>query len=478
MNNHIEQSLADLRMRASKYERPERYYNGEHDLKFATEKFENTFGTLFREFALNLCPVVCDAVRDKLRINSFGVMSTGVAELGKQEPLQVSSNSANSPNSVNSATRSIWHRNRLATRAGEVHKEALKTGDAYLIVWPDDLGRACLYPNRAASISVAYDEDSLGRIAYAAKAWRTSDKHVRLNLLYPDRIERYISKEKAEGAVPEAKGFEPFGRRTPSSALGLRTPTSARDRNSTRADGGVRDPATDEGVRAPVIENPYGVVPVFHFANNADLGTYGRSELDAAIPVQDGLNKSVLDMLVAMEYSAFRQRWVAGIEVDYDAEGKAISPFKNGIDNLWVAGKDARFGDFEAAQLDQFLRVKDSFRVDIASVTGTPLHYFLQQVGEFASGESLKQSGTRFLAKVRDRQESFGQVWADAMSFALQIEGNPGTQLLTNWEDPSPMTERERLENLLLKRQLGLPLEQALIEAGYGGVDVNGMTSD
>ncbi|MEQ1646431.1 MAG: phage portal protein, partial [Pyrinomonadaceae bacterium] len=406
MNNHIEQSLADLRDRALRYERPERYYNGEHDLKFATEKFENTFGTLFREFALNLCPVVCDAVRDKLRIDSFGVMSTGVAELG-----------SDSSDSQNSLTRQIWHRNRMATRAGEVHKEALKTGDAYLIVWPDDLGRACLYPNRAANISVAYDEDSLGRIAYAAKAWRTSDKHVRLNLLYPDRIERYISKEKSEGALPEAKEFEPL--------VGTRTLLSAA-------------PGATERTGVSAFPNPYGVVPVFHFANNADLGTYGRSELEAAIPVQDGLNKSVLDMLVAMEYSAFRQRWVAGIEVDYDAEGKAISPFKNGVDNLWVAGKDARFGDFEAAQLDQFLRVKDSFRVDIASVTGTPLHYFLQQVGEFASGESLKQSGTRFLAKVRDRQESFGQVWADAMSFALRIEGNPGTQLLTNWEDPSP----------------------------------------
>jgi hypothetical protein len=61
-----------------------------------------------------------------------------------------------------------------------------------------------------------------------------------------------------------------------------------------------------------VVPNPYGVVPVFHFANNADLGMTGRSELEAAMPVQDGLNKSVLDMLVAMEFSAYRQRWAAG----------------------------------------------------------------------------------------------------------------------------------------------------------------------
>jgi hypothetical protein len=32
---------------------------------------ENAFGSLFREFALNLCPAVVDAVREKLKITSF-----------------------------------------------------------------------------------------------------------------------------------------------------------------------------------------------------------------------------------------------------------------------------------------------------------------------------------------------------------------------------------------------------------------------
>jgi len=71
MNKDIEKAIDDLRRSASRYEKPERYYNGDHDLRFATDKFENAFGSLFREFALNLCPVVCDAVRDKLRITSF-----------------------------------------------------------------------------------------------------------------------------------------------------------------------------------------------------------------------------------------------------------------------------------------------------------------------------------------------------------------------------------------------------------------------
>ena len=79
MNKHIEQAIENLRSAAVRVERPERYYDGRHDLRFATEKFENTFGTLFREFALNLCPAVCDALKDKLRITGFSVESVGNA---------------------------------------------------------------------------------------------------------------------------------------------------------------------------------------------------------------------------------------------------------------------------------------------------------------------------------------------------------------------------------------------------------------
>ena len=122
------------------------------------------------------------------------------------------------------------------------------------------------------------------------------------------------------------------------------------------------------------------------------------------------------------------------------------------------------------------MKVKDSFRIDMASVTGTPLHYFLQNTTGFPSGESLKKAETRFLSKVRDRQESFGQVWADAMAFALRIEERtPDARLITMWEDPAPMADREVLENILLKMQIGLPASQALLEAGYGEADVKGM---
>jgi hypothetical protein len=446
MNTNIEQVIDAFRNQVGRYRRTNRYYRGEHNLNFATEKFANTFGDLFREFALNLCPAICDAVKDKLKVTQFGIDQMMIDETGT---MNCEPRGHGDAEGIRGKIDEIWQRNRMAIRSGEVHKEALKNGDAYVIVWPAADGGVSIFPNSAETCFVHYDDEMPGRITWAAKYWRTADKRTRLNIFYPDRIEKYVADEPQDGYLPDAKSFVPAGSKASMSAV------------------------------QSVLDNPFGVVPVFHFANNADIGAFGQSELDAAIPVQDGLNKSVLDMLVAMEVCAYRQRWAAGIEVQYDKDGKPMAPFKAGIDHLWLAeSTDAKFGDFAASDLDQFLKVKDGFRIDMASVTGTPLYYLMPQMRGFPSGESLRKAETRFLAKVRDRQESFGQVWADVMAFALKIAGHCDVRLITNWEDPSPTNERELLENLRLKMELGISTEQALKEAGYGDEDTELMAGN
>ncbi len=421
MNHTLEQAIDQFRNQAARYRKTRRYYAGEQDLQFASEKFASTFGNLFREFALNLCPAIVDAVRDKLKIESFG---------------------GNADAFVRESVERIWRSNRMAIRSGEVHKETLKNGDAYVIVWPGSDGRVQIVPQSAETCTVHYDENEPGRIAWAAKQWRDADKRTRLNLFFPDRIEKYVADDRHGQFLPDAKSFVGYGD-TPQTAPEAGTPA--------------------------VQSNRFGIVPIFHFANNADIGAFGRSELDDAMAVQDGLNKSVLDMLVAMEVCSFRQRWIAGIEVKIDQEtGKEIPPFTTSMNNVWMTeNTEARFGEFGASDLEQFLKVKDGFRIDMASVTGTPLYYLMPQIRGFPSGESLRKAETRFLAKVRDRQEQFGAVWEDAMSFALRLAGHPDVSLTTQWEDPSPANERDVLENLRLKLDLGVPPEQILREAGY-----------
>src|SRR5437762_5919871 len=108
MNKDIEQAITNLRFSAVRYAKATRYYNGDHDLAFASEKFQNTFGTLFREFALNLCPVICDAVRDKLRVTGFSVESGRNAGSLSASALETDTQAG----SLRSDMRRIWHRNR------------------------------------------------------------------------------------------------------------------------------------------------------------------------------------------------------------------------------------------------------------------------------------------------------------------------------------------------------------------------------
>lgn len=428
-NIDIKTAAKALNGNAAKYQKSSRYYDGDHDLSFATEKFENAFGALFRAFSLNMCPAVCDAVRDKLRVTGFRV------EAGDEK--------------ISEATWKLWQDNRMGKRAGEIHREAMISGDAYAIVWVDPDKRTTIYPNRAGSCTVVYDEETPGKILWAAKYWLTrpdakGDKRARLNLFYPDRIEKYISVKKVDGSLPD----------------------QPKDWAEYEDDGGAE------------VKNPYGVVPVFHFGNNADIGSFGKSEISQVIPVQDALNKSVLDMLVAMEFAAFRQRWASGIEIEYDDDGKAKAPFTAGVERLWVSeNPEVKFGDFEAANLEQFLKVKDGFRVDVATVSGTPLHYFMLTGASFPqSGISIEKLESRFLAKVRDRMESFGQVWEDLMSFALRIDGKQkDIRLFTEWQDPAPLSEKEQLENILIKKEIGISDRQALVEAGYGEEDIDAM---
>lgn len=428
----IDRAARYLREVRARYTRTEQYYDGVHDLAFATDKFKNTFGKIFRAFSLNLCPAVVDAVKDNLVITGFR------AETGAD--------------TIPDEAWQIWQRNRMGKRSGEVHKEAVKNGDAYAIVWPDERGRATIYPQRAGMCTVEYDDEMPGRILWAAKYWRRPDNRYRVNLMFADRVEKYISKPVPETSRelkqnPETVGYEPY-----------------------------RD---DRG--GDVFRNPYGRVPVFHFANNADIGQLGRSELKDVLPVQDALNKSVLDMLVAMEFAAFRQRWISGIEIEYDDKGEPIAPFKSGADRLWLTeSAETKFGDFEAADLKQFLEVKDNFRIDFASVSGTPLYYFMQTGANFPqSGESYRRAETRFVNKIRDRQESFGNVWEDVMSFALAID-NKGrdVRLFAEWQEAGRLSELEELENLLRKQDLGVTTEQLLTEAGYGAADIAKMLAE
>ena len=423
----IKSVLKELASRQDRYRKFDDYYRGKHNLAFVTERFQNAFGHLFRKFALNLMPTVVDAPKNKLRVTGFAV------EEGSD---------------LATEAWKIWQTNRMQQQAGSVHLEALKTGDAYVIVWPDSNGVARIHPQKSRLCTVTYDEEEPGKIVSAAKVWLTAGKKVRLTLYYPDRIEKYITRGAHTNGLPDgAKAFDQF---------------------------------LVDGEPWP-LPNPYGVVPVFHFANKAAIGEFGDSELCDVTPIQDGLNKTVLDLMVAAEFFSFPQRYAIGLEVDNDpVTGKPITPW-TGVERwLTVGSPDAKFGQFESGDLEQFLKVKAEFAADVARISGTPLHYLMLDKGDFPSGEAMNRAEARLLAKVEDRQISFGGEWESLLALALQIDGHGDerTRLFVQWADAATVSDSEKLDTLLKKKDLGVSERQLLIEAGYGEKDIERMLAE
>jgi hypothetical protein len=224
---------------------------------------------------------------------------------------------------------------------------------------------------------------------------------------------------------------------------------------------------------ASVVPNPYGRVPIFHFPNKR-FQSPGISELTDVYPLQDALNKAVTDLLVAMEFSSYRQRWVTGLdvgEIDENSGRPKNPPFNHGVDKILAASSpETHFGEFGATDLTQFLEVHENLRSEIARVSGTPLHYLFITRGDFPSGEAMKSAEARFTKKVIDRQINFGNTWEDAVAFGMQIDGDElptSYRLSTMWEDASPTTPREIAETMLMKKALGVSERQLLKELKY-----------
>lgn len=438
-----QQALDQLRKGAARYELPKAYYAGQHRLAFATDKFKNAFGLIFRGFRDNLCPPVIEAVSDRLELTGFQTEGAARRRTAARPGAKPQSDA------LGDAAWEIWQSNRMDLRAIEVHDECLVAGDSYVIVWPDRDGEPRFYPQKAEQMTVYYDEENLGVILWAAKCWRVG-KRVRLTLYYPDRIEKFITTSNTDTIPDRATAFEPF------QAM-------------------ARDGVEPEPWPLP---NPYERVPVFHFANGAAIGSFGLSELEDAIPIQDALNKAVLDMLVAMEFVALPQRWVAGIEVDIDGDtGKAKSPFTPGVDRIWTTGNEnAKFGEFAQADLSKFTAVQDNFRMEIARITSTPLHFFMLNTNP-PSGEALKALESRFTKKCQKRQIAFGNIWEDAIGFALRIAGRGGDdgKLASLWTHPAPQSEKEQTEALINKKNLGVSKRQCLRELDYTEEQINEM---
>lgn len=412
------------------------YYDGVHNLAFASEKFREAFGGLFDAFADNWCGVVVDAVEERLHVQGFRVDPETAA--------------------VDSKASDVWKANELDLQATMGHADGLIAGAFFVTVWPDDDGKPEITVESPRFTIVEHHPKQHRRRTAALRTWMDEDGYEHAELFTPEEVWLYRSRAKVGSIVDH-------GRRQ-----WIPDPDAA-----TKTDAAGR------------MAHAFGTVPVVQFLNRPRLtrsrraGWGAHSEIARIMPLQDAVNKLVADLLVTSEFAAFPQRWLTGFEPEEIMDPETGEPtgrykdptFRSGPGvTWWTEETEAKFGAFPVADLKGLTDAVELLVQHIASISATPPHY-LRASADRLSGESIKSAESGLVAKVGRRAGQWGSRWAEVMHLAGVVGNIPelknAPDLTTVWGDWETRTESEHVDALSKKKDLGVPLEQLWEEAGY-----------
>lgn len=459
--------LADFTQdgRHDRYMLAVQYYEGEHDT-LLTDRLKQWLERSHLNYSENICQVVVDALAERLAVvgvvtsedtpEADTVPAPAVGPDGLPDTTTVAPMAPETQDMGEWIWQRVWDGSQGDQLQIEVHAETVKKGDSYLIVDYDvKKRRAKMVRNTPEMVRMHYAGTEP---SFAVKKWYSNDaspvnpngaRVCRLNIYRADRIEKWFrlhDDRKSQGGWVEwlDDGDTVW-------------PTPWVDANS----------------------QPLGL-PVFHFANRPADDHYGTAEHRIIIPLQDRLNKELIDLAAVLDQQGWPQRWATGIESTTD--------LKSVPGEIWNSPSElAQFGQFDAASGDGILKSIESTMERASVISRTPT-YMLELTGGVPSGKALIVSESGLVSKIKNRQIFNGNDWVEALRMASIVtvvfggtdddEQPPITDLgllrsmsiNVAWRDPHTADELQHIQTLQGWQALGVPDEYLWTK--LEGVDV------
>lgn len=406
------------------------YYSGRHPLPQVPGLRNEEYQRWMRNARANWVELVVESLRERLAVVGFRVGDEGPE--GDRE------------------ADTIWQRNQLDAESGLVHQAALVFGRAYVLVGVDPYGtgrQALVTPEHPTEAVTEGTPGHPRRRAAGLKVWRDDwTGRYRASLYLPEAIYQFTSDKDNVTWLTGDQKLVPW-------TLDTQMP------------------------------NPFGAVPLVPFRNKRTMLTEGSGEFESVIDIQDRINASLINLISAMRYGAFRQRWAVGLETDKDPiTGQNIEPFKLDIRKLWsVPATDVTFGEFTETRLEGYIQAAREGVKDLAAITRTPPHYLLGEVVN-ATGDALKAAETGLVSKALDRQTHWGESWEEVMRLAGKVEGIPALadsdSSETLWRDPESRSMAELADAALKLKTIGFPFRNLAARMGETPQEIERMVAD
>lgn len=205
----------------------------------------------------------------------------------------------------------------------------------------------------------------------------------------------------------------------------------------------------EEGIEVTV-KGAHGApeCPVTRFASAVDLEGRTVGVVEPMIPLQNRINQTVFDLLVAQTYGSFKVRYATGmapplitqwfdeagrptsepVDPDNPPDGYSLKQVPAPMDHnarrfLFAEDPDAKFGSLDETPLEGFISSIDMSIRHLAAVSQTPPHHLLGQIANL-SAEALLAAETSLSRKVEEFRKAFGESWERVFRLAGALAGD------------------------------------------------------
>jgi hypothetical protein len=419
---------------------PGAYYNGQHRLAFATQKFREAFARYYAPLANNWMKIVVEAPVSRLEIQGFRFdpdTSKNTWELD-----------------ADADAWKMWQANNFDAISRMVHVDACKLRVSYLLVAPPDPNdrynsAPIMTGEHPSQCYVFANPTNPNRRLAALKRWADDwDNHAYATVWLPDSITQYRSLRPIQGSASEQQItiYDQYGEPIPSSLNKIVwTETSH-------------------------IANEIGVVPMVAVVNNPDLLDGGSSDLEAAIPIQDAVNKYCLDMQVSSEFHAYPQRWATGWEraVDdtgHELTGREVETMMAATRMIRAESHETTFGAFTTGDVNNYILPIELYIDHLAAQTQTPVYYLKGKLANL-SADAMHAADQGLVDRCKGKILTYSDPWEEFMRTCFlavndQKRGHAQSAEVI-WADPESKSLAVVVQAAVQMRQaLNVPIEMA-----------------
>lgn len=395
--------------------RIDKYLHGEHDEPYMPDMADAEYKLLARRCVSNWMPLLVGTPAQAMYVDGFRRGRAGATDTDEKTP-----------------EWDHWQRSRLDARQAAVHRGALTYGHAFTVTERLKNRKVATKGLSALRTAALFEDPANDDTPFAALT---------------------VSKFPAGEARGKARLWDGKYEYTV-------TFKSFVDLDSVRVTDRKRHGASE--------------CPVTRFAASVDLEGRTVGVIEPMIALQDRINQTVFDLLVAQTYGSFKVRTVTGMAPPVERDPETGDPVLDDHGNpkplpinhnarrfLFAEDENVKFDSLDETPLSGFIESIDMSIRHLAAVSQTPPHHLLGQIANL-SAEALLAAETSLARKVEEFRHAFGESWERVFRIAAELEGVytsaedfKGEVIWRDMEQRSLAQAADALGKL--KEQLGIP---------------------